>query len=311
MIQHKAIPALLHLTAQTGIQPVGSAQGGTQAPAASGERPATGTPSGGQQHEPQTGGSGGRKRRQAARTAAQTGRRSFRGLLRHAQQQVGQIHAGRHAHALRRQAPGQQIRDAPRAVGAGNSTATCCPAVTIWAMPTAKKSRVRASSASLKASRLGHARTAGGAHRDHARHLVTRDTEQRLAGAQIVGRGERQFRQLGKIMQRTKTCRGPAPDPGQTLPVQRTVQRHMAKIGIEQLQLGVPARRRPVLGGASRRTPPPARHPAPARKARDVPGPAGRPGQERRRLAPYSVPLPGNADQMPSWPSSPQARRCG
>ena len=87
---------------------------------------------------------------------------------------------------------------------------------------------------------LGRARTAGGAHRDHARHLVARDTEQGLAGAQVVGRGERQLRQLGKIAQRTKARRGPAPGPGQALPVQGTVRRHMAKVGIEQFQLAGP-----------------------------------------------------------------------
>ena len=37
----------------------------------------------------------------------------------------------------------------------GNSTASRCPAPTSWLMPTAKKSRVRARSASVKASRLG------------------------------------------------------------------------------------------------------------------------------------------------------------
>ena len=95
---------------------------------------------------------------------------------------------------------------------------------------------------------LGCARTAGGAHRDHACHLVTRDTEQRLAGTQVVGRGERQLRQLGKSAQRTQARCGPAPDPHQALPVQGAVLRHMAQIGIEQLQLTCPYRGGQLFG---------------------------------------------------------------
>ena len=302
MIQHKAIPALLHLTAQTGIQPVGSAQGGTQARRRLGKGPPQARHLAGQQHEPQTGGSGGRKRLPGGTDSRQTGRRSFRGLLRHAQQQVGQVHAGRHAHALRRQAPGQQIRDAPRTVGARQQHGHVLPCRDHLGHAHGKEVPCARQLGIAEGQPFGHARTAGGAHRDHARHLVTRDTEQHLAGAQIVGRGERQSRQFGKIMQRIQACRGPAPDPGQTLPIQRTVCRHMAKIGIEQLQLACPHGGGQILGvrrTALRRQPG-------IQPQRERPGmfqglPDGR-GQERRRL--------------PRTPclcrrTSPQARRCG